>query len=83
MKTEASVNTPSTSQRNNFTRRIQEETLLYRHVHASATGESGNPAQACALLERTVADWETVAPAGDAGLEAARASRDYWRSRTA
>jgi hypothetical protein len=59
------------------------QTLRYRHVYASATGESGNPRQACALLERTVADWETVAPAGDAGLEAARASRDYWRSRTA
>ncbi|TKA08318.1 caspase, EACC1-associated type [Actinacidiphila oryziradicis] len=59
------------------------ETLLYRHVHASATGESGNPRQACALLERTVADWETVAPAGDTGLEAARASRDHWRSRIA
>ncbi|WP_326602798.1 caspase, EACC1-associated type [Streptomyces sp. NBC_01800] len=61
---------------------IHRETLLYRHVHAAATGESGDPGRACALLERTVADWETVASAGDTGLDAARASYAYWRSHT-
>jgi hypothetical protein len=57
------------------------DALRYRHAHAVATGESGDAARAAALLDRTVTDWETVAPAHDPGLTAARASRDYWRTR--
>lgn len=59
------------------------ETLLYRHAYAAATGESGDPGRACALLKRIVADWETIAPAGGVELEAVRASHDHWQSRVA
>ncbi|MEV6838269.1 caspase family protein [Streptomyces sp. NPDC051133] len=59
------------------------ETLLYRHAYAAATGESGEPGRACALLKRIVADWESIAPPGDAELDAVRASHDHWQGRTA
>ncbi|MFF8367262.1 caspase family protein [Streptomyces lydicus] len=59
---------------------VDPDTLRFRHVHASATGEAGDPYTACALLERTVTDWQPLAPPDDPALAAARASLHHWRS---
>lgn len=55
------------------------DTLRYRHVHASTTGESGDPHKACALLEQALADRQLIAPPDDPALSAARSSLTYWR----
>ncbi|MFE9255732.1 hypothetical protein [Streptomyces sp. NPDC006879] len=52
--------------------------LAYRTTHASMTAQAGAVAEAVELLEVVVRDWETVAPPGDAGLEAARACWNHW-----
>ncbi|UYB43474.1 caspase family protein [Streptomyces sp. Je 1-4] len=68
---------------------VDEDTLRYRHVHASTTGEAGDPHTAHSLLERLLADWPTGGAADMAGAdgadggrrEAALASREFWRTR--
>ncbi|MGW1378016.1 caspase, EACC1-associated type [Streptomyces sp. NPDC002446] len=59
---------------------VDPDTLRYRHVHASTTGESGDPHKACTLLEQTLTDWQPLAPPDDPALSAARSSLKYWRS---
>lgn len=60
---------------------LDGDTLRYRHAHAVAVGNAGDPALARALLERVVGDWRSAAPADDAGLGKARASHAYWSGR--
>lgn len=57
---------------------LDHDTLRYRHVHASTTGETGAVNEARALLERTVTDWRSVAPPTDPALTAAHASLTHW-----
>lgn len=60
----------------------EPDTLVCRHGHAVATGESGEPTRARALLERIVTDWEASAGANDERLANAWASLAYWRERS-
>ncbi|MEV4329070.1 tetratricopeptide repeat protein [Streptomyces sp. NPDC049597] len=58
------------------------DTLRYRHVHAAAVGEAGDPATACALLEQALADGAAAPDGGTApALDALRSSLAYWRAR--
>ncbi|MYQ38835.1 hypothetical protein B046DRAFT_03648 [Streptomyces sp. LamerLS-316] len=59
------------------------DTLRYRHVHAAAVGEAGDPATACALLEQALADGAAAPDAvTSSARDALRSSVAYWRARS-
>ncbi|MEV6259593.1 hypothetical protein AB0M42_02330 [Streptomyces sp. NPDC051784] len=59
------------------------DTLRYRHVHAAAVGEAGDPATACALLGQALSDGTAAPnPATAPVLDALRSSLAHWRARS-